>query len=377
MFKRELQRWTDFSSSETKPLFWLLIGPLLMMLTLMGTFDPVLSLISIGGTVMCWHYRGKGVLGTWIAFILYSTLCYILAGQEVFWDKIAWGSSLMIGVFISFLCMEEVKDFYSKQRAKGEKEVADLKISLHSSEEKSRIQRRALEKETEEIKQLLKTSQDEVESLLSLVEASQIEAGKVFRNRDVLLQEALNQHRQLETLQQKFTDSQAKCKVLDENYESLSCMAKTRLKMLNNVRVELYQKQVFIEGFEKQLKRAREYFLSQRKVQPSKQKPFSVSSLDKGEREALQALEKNKGTIKKTYDQISKDFQSTKEAFEEGKLQLAKNADPEVEVVVKNLDIQLKKKKKELEKTKAELIGLEREIFVTKKGLQANGAFAS
>lgn len=378
MFKRELNRWTDFSSSETKPLFWLLIGPLLMMLTLMGAFfDPILSIMSIGGVVMCWHYRGKGLALTWIAFILYATLCYILAGQEDFRSKIGWGSSLMLGLLISFFCMEEVKNFYAQQRIRGEKNVEDLKISLHSSEEKSRIQRRALEKEMEEVKQLLKTSQDEVESLLSLVEASQVEAGKIFKNRDVLLQEALSQHRQLATLQQKLTGAQAKCKVLDENHERLSCMAKTRLKMLNYVRVELYQKQILIEGFEKQIKRAREYFLSQKRIETSKQKLPSVSSLDKGERQALQALEKNKGLIKKTYDQISKDFQSAKEAFEERKLQLEKTFDPEVEVMVKNLDVQLKQKKKELEQTKAELIGLEREIFVTKKGLQANGAFAS
>ena len=42
MSRQILKQWLEFSNSETKPLFWMLIGPLLVILTLVLTI-PTLS----------------------------------------------------------------------------------------------------------------------------------------------------------------------------------------------------------------------------------------------------------------------------------------------------------------------------------------------
>ena len=71
--------------------------------------------------------------------------------------------------------------------------------------------------------------------------------------------------------------------------------------------------------------------------------------------------------IKKIYDQIQADFEALKKALEEGKVKLAKAPDDELQSQVEKLTNQVVEKKKKLEQTKAELIGIEREIFVIKK----------
>ena len=74
--------------------------------------------------------------------------------------------------------------------------------------------------------------------------------------------------------------------------------------------------------------------------------------------------------IKKVYDQILDDYQKVKKAFDEGTAKLKKAPDAILAEEVTKLTSEVKEKKKKLEQTKSELIGIEREIFVTKKGLQ-------
>ena len=383
MLKEVLSKWSDFSSSETKPLFWMLLGPLLVMLTLIvavpSLSNPFLPLMTVVGLMASWRYRTSGFILTLMAFVLYFSLHYLMGYHEAFFWKLGWGGSLVLGLTISFLSMEELKNFYSKQKEGKEKIISELKLSLYSLEEKGAMERRTLEREIEELKKHHQSLQNEVEALLSLVEGSCIESEKVFKHRETLSAESLAQHREIETMKQDLDTVREKMEELQRSHESLSQSASERLNALNAKRVELYQTRLLVEDYEKQIKRAREYFLAQKKVQPvpkeEKPKPYPATN-DRGQQLILQTLEKDKRMIKKIYDQIQEDFLTLKKALEEGKVNLEKAPDEERHAEVKKLESQVIEKKKKLEQTKAELIDIEREIFVIKKGLQEKGAFA-
>ena len=146
---------------------------------------------------------------------------------------------------------------------------------------------------------------------------------------------------------------------------------------LNALRVDLYQSRLLTEGYQKQVERARAYFKAQRKEQksPPIKEVRSIPQENEGNL-ILKTLEKDKGMIKKAYDKILDDYQKLKASFEEGSLKLQKAPDEVLGIGVNRLSLEVKEKKQKLEQTKSELIGIEREIFIIKKGLQEKGSFA-
>ena len=376
-----IKKWADFSASETKPLFWMLIGPLLVMLTLIVALpnlsNPYLPLITVMGFVLSWRYRLSGFSLTLMVFVFYFAFSYLFGHHDAFLWKIGWGCSLVLGLMISFLSMEELKSYYAKQKEGKEKALQELQISLHSFEEKTAAEKRTLEKEIDTLKEELLSSREEVEVLLSLVDASRIESDKVYKQSDATSAESLEMHREIETLKIDLEAKRERLSKLEEEHQKLSKIGGQRLKDLNTLRVEFYQARLLCEGYQKQIQRAREYFLAQKKEQQSSSVKEEIPSLDRGQQLILKALEKDKGMIKKAYDQVLNDYQKLKVALEEGNLKLEKAPDDALGLEVNRLNSEVKEKKMKLEQTKSELIGIEREIFIIKKGLQEKGSYAN
>ncbi|NRA90995.1 MAG: hypothetical protein HRU43_07735 [Simkaniaceae bacterium] len=369
-----LKRWADFSDSETKPLFWMLLGPLLMMLTitLSAPFisNPFLPLIAVSGLVFSWRYKVGGFALTLLGLVMYFALSYLFGYKDVFIWKLGWGLSLVLGLTISFLSMEELKSYYAKMKEGKENALNDLQVSLHSFEEKVAMEKRVLDQEIETLKEELSSSREEVEALLSLIEASRIEAEKVYKQSDALTLETLENHRELESINLKFKASETALSTLEKEHRDAQGALKDRLKKLNTYRVELYQARLLSETYQKQLKKAREYFLAQKKSAPQEKRDEIKS---KSQTLILETLEKDKGMIKKIYDEILQDYTNVKKALEDGSAQLEKAPDDALAQEVAKLAQGVKERKEKLEKTKSELIGIEREIFITKKGLQQQG----
>ena len=369
-----LKRWADFSDSETKPLFWMLLGPLLMMLTitLSAPFisNPFLPLIAVSGLVFSWRYKVGGFALTLLGLVMYFALSYLFGYKDVFIWKLGWGLSLVLGLTISFLSMEELKSYYAKMKEGKENALNDLQVSLHSFEEKVAMEKRVLDQEIETLKEELSSSREEVEALLSLIEASRIEAEKVYKQSDALTLETLENHREIESINLKFKASETALSTLEKEHRDAQGALKDRLKKLNTYRVELYQARLLSETYQKQLKKAREYFLAQKKSAPQEKRDEIKS---KSQTLILETLEKDKGMIKKIYDEILQDYTNVKKALEDGSAQLEKAPDDALAQEVAKLAQGVKERKEELEKTKSELIGIEREIFITKKGLQQQG----
>ncbi len=367
-----IKKWADFSDSETKPLFWMLLGPLLMMLTI--TFsapfisDPFLLLIAVSGLVFSWRYRISGFALTLMGLITYFAFSYLFGHSDMFLWELVWGASLILGLTISFLSMEELKSYYEKMQDGKEKALNDLQISLQSYEEKTVVEKRVQDKEIETLKEELSSAREEVEALLNLIEASRIESDKIYKQSDVLTHESLEMHREMESLKLDLVEKLSKLSELEKRHDFITQVSGERLKTLNTFRVELYQSRLLNENYQKQIQRAREYFLSQTKKAFALEPPLR----NKDQHLVLQTLEKEKGMIKKIYDQILEDYQKVKKAFDEGTAKFKKAPDNILAEEITKLTSEVKGKKKKLEQTKSELIGIEREIFVTKKGLQQN-----
>lgn len=352
------KKWTDFSTSETKPLFWMLFGPIFMLLTLTLALPhfskPLLPLISAGGLILSWRFRVAGFSLTLILFTFYFAFTYFFGHQDVFLWKVSWGISLALGLTISFLSMEELRCYYAKEKVEKEKALKSVQHSFECFQDKAAIEKRIQEKEGETIREELESSRSEVEAILGLVEASQIESDKIYKQNISLSKETLEMHREIEQFKMHIEEEKKEIDILKKEHKELSEEASNRLKTLNIYRTELYQVQLLNDGYQKQLKKAREYFLAQKKSAPQE-----MPVKEKSQHLILQTLEKDKGMIKKIYDQILEDYKKVKGI----------SAPDEV------LILELKEKKKKLEQTKSELIGIEREIFMIKKGLQEKGAY--
>ena len=365
-----IKKWADFSVSETKPLFWMLLGPLLMMLTitLSAPFmsNPFLPLIAVSGLVFSWRYRISGFALTLMGLITYFAFNYLFGRSDMFLWTLGWGTSLVLGLTISFLSMEELKSYYAKMKDGKEKALCDLQISLHSFEEKTAIEKRVQDKGIETLKEEHASAREEVEALLNLIEASRIESDKIYKQSDILTHESLEMHREMELLKLNQEENLGKLSELEERHGFITQVSVDRLKTLNTFRVELYQSRLLNENYQKQIKRAREYFLSQKKKSAVSETPLK----DKSQHLILKMLEKDKGMIKKIYDQILDDYQKVKKTFDERTAKLKKTPDDILAEQLTKLSSEVKERKKKLEQTKSELVGIEREIFVTKKGLQ-------
>ena len=370
-----IKKWADFSVSETKPLFWMLLGPLLMMLTitLSAPFmtSPFLPLCAVAGLVVSWRYRMGGFALTLMGLAVYFAFNYLFGYQDAFMWKLGWGASLVLGLSISFLSMEELKSYYAKMKEGKDKALEELQISLLSFEEKTSAEKRTLDKEIETLKDELTSAREEVEALLNLVEASRIESDKVYKQSDVLTHESLEKHREMESLKLDLNQRLSKLTELEKEHDTITEVSSTRLKKLNTFRVELYQSRLLNDNYQKQIKRAREYFLSQKKKAPE------APMHDKSQQLILKTLEKDKGMIKKIYDQILDDYQTVKKALDDGTARLKKAPEDALAQEVEKLTSEVAEKKRKLEQTKSELIGIEREIFVVKKGLQVQGALGN
>lgn len=380
MVKRQFKQWSDFSSSPIKPLFWMLIGPVLILLTMLVSlpthYDPFLPCVSVLGLLLIWKWRMSGLSVTLLAFAAYFCSQFFFKTHGVALWKFGWGCSLALALTISFLAMEELKKYYHKLKKEGDQSVAELKVSLHTIGEKAASEKRQVESEAERLQKQLSASHDEMQALLQLVEASRVEAEKNHRQNETLSAESLKQHRQVETLKLQADECMEQLESLQEQHTRLLAENRNRLKKLNHARTEYAQMQLLFDVAQKDFQKFRAVILNQRQQlqekpavkappkaakAPSKPKP----SEDRSHQLVLKTLEKDKRTIKKMYEQMQKDHTKLTTMLKEAKANEEEH--------VHTLENQVLDKQKKLEQTKSELVSLEREIFVVKKGMQQQG----
>ncbi|MEM8728034.1 MAG: hypothetical protein AAGE99_04920 [Chlamydiota bacterium] len=376
-----LKKWADFSTSDTKPLFWMLLGPLSVMLTLMVPIPnfsaPYLPLLTVIGFVLCWCYRAGGFSLILLLFVLYFAFHYFFGQHDAFLWKAGWGCSLVLGLTIAFLAMEELKHYYATEKEGKEKALEQLRVSLRSFEEKRAVEKGVLENEIDRLKGELASSGEEAEVLLNLVDVSRIESDKFYQQSETLATESIALQRELETFKVDLEQTREKLSRFEIKHREVSNIAGQRLKQLNALRVDLYQSHLLIEGYREKVERGRLYVQAKQKEETAVPVQGVASMPKENERcPALKTLEKDKKTIKNNYDQTLKGYRKLKKALDEGNLKLRKGADKALKVEMNRLDAGVKEKKMELEQTKSELIGIEREIFIIKKRLREKGSFA-
>ena len=326
------RRWAGFSFSETRPLFWILLGPFLMMLTLtlaVPTFSNLcLSLGAIiGSMVSC--KRGKKVFGLTLFLLLTSfALTVSFSKSSLSAWQIGWGGSLILGLVICFLSIEQVKSDADQKNAERERSLKAIQLA----KQKTLIEKQALEREVEVLKKNLTDSHEEAEVLSNLVEATRVESDKLEKRVQLLSLQLIESERELETLRDSLRNAKQTLKTAEKESTQAS------FKMGE----ELVPSQP--EGEEKYL--------------------------------ILKTLEKNKSRIKKAYDQSLKDYKKILGDIQQRDRNLQKIAMKRGNKKDRLLEVDIADKQKELERAKSELIGIERAIFMIKKELQGQQALA-
>jgi DNA repair exonuclease SbcCD ATPase subunit len=370
VLKKRIKEWGDFSSSPIKPLFWMLIGPLLILSTVVvarpSFYHPFLPYLSIFGLLLVWKWNLKGLLTTLLGIVFYFTFKLLFTSQIVTLWSWGWGSSFALALIISYVSIEELKKHYVNLKEEKEESVANLQHLLYASKEKGASQQRQLETAVEELEQEIKLAHEETERFQQLVALTQGELERLEKQNRTLSSESLERHRKLEALRLSIEEEREDYAKLQEERRALLEQNQSRLKKLNQIRTESYQMRMLFEASQDDFRKFRSVILSQRRQLQEKGSSGSsipspnVSHITASSHQlTLQALEKDKKVIKKAYIEMQKDH--------------AKLVEQLKEQPSKSLETQAFDKKKELERTKGELVSLEREIFILKKEMQQQG----
>lgn len=368
-----IRKWSDFTSSEVKPLFWVLIGPLFIVLTLLVClpiiYAPFLPCLAFLGILLICKYRLAALL------TLFSlSACYLVAQSFFSVERLEIGKYLTffscnLSLFIFFLSIEEVETFYTSRKKRGEQSISELKIALRRLDEKSALEKRRMQAQLERVEKEILHVQGEIKTLVQLVNASQLEAEKIHQQNQGLAKESLDQHRQIERFKLQKESFHEEFGCLKEECEQLTQDAKIRLKQLNTARTERMQIQLLLEAAEKELKALRRRFLTPSPQLQNQTQTVLIPLLEERilkpeseEHHSLERLERDKAMKKETYMHMQKEYQKL------GR-KLKKATANEKGVIQKSNDQLLVN----LVRVKSELTFLEREIFVLKKKMQQEG----
>jgi len=370
----EMKRWREFKGSASRPLFWMLLGPLSLFLSMAAapsSHSIFFPLVSFLGVTACWKWRTNGFSLTLLTLLILFLVDLYMKDSLLL---LTWDLTQFMGVTIAFLAMEEVRFFYKRQWKGNEDAAAGMRLSLHTLEEKGASERRVLEREGDELQEELKRQGETIAALHQLVNASRIEAEKMQHQSDHLTEESLQHIREIGALEKEKEGTKKQADFMRVERQEMRRLLKKQLDALNFSRVEYFQSEIYNETYRLNLQKCRGVILSQRERLKQEVAPPTND---------LKSLEQDKFMKKKQYDQILVEEKRLREKHKELVSLIAKISDDEERVHLalqeKELKAKYKERKGKLERTKAELIGIEREIFIIKKGMQQQGtpAFAA
>ena len=392
-----LKKYSDFSIVERKPLFWILLGPLSIILSFaLSISSPWFPCLTVFGILASLKWKIPGFIVTSAAFALYFLLQGLFSEEKNFLWEIGKGISLLLGILVFYLSLEEVKQFFQNEKQNMDTVISDLQLSFAASKEASNIEKTEAEKNIQSLNEKIKKMEDEVQSLLSLVDATCSESDRIYKQNDFLSAESLNHYREIAALTLSIKKCQNQIKEAENILFATEEESKKRLEELNRYRVEYFQLQLITTSLQTDLKKYRNVILNQRdllkaikdnhtveKKQPEQMTffPPAFPSKEQSQMVTLKTLEKEKVVLKKIYDHATEENKTLKEELKRIALRLSKATSTEdsfrLEKEEINLQGKLEEKKSEMEQAKAALIRQEREIFVIKKGMQEQGVSAS
>ncbi|MEM7174998.1 MAG: hypothetical protein AAF443_03595 [Chlamydiota bacterium] len=357
---------------------WLFLGPFLLALTLISAAPtwahPLLPLIALVSFTAIWCRCNQvwALIGS--LFLLYfSSACIWGSGG---WEIVVQELAFATGLYVVYLALEEEKADCDREQREHMEVVSQLKVSLHSLEEKHAAQERQFEKERQEITQQLEEAQAEIEAFSNLAKASQIEAKKSFDQSQALSAKSLQLYRDCVELTQKTKQQEKDLIEFQTNDDKRKAAAQARIRTLNWYRVELMQARLLIDDYIKRFCQLRAFFLKKKKAASSTdQKKPRVHQ----EKANLKELEEKKLKTKEAYQQLVADGKQLEEKLKrlQKKLDRASQADEinSIECDKQKWESELMQKKGALKQIKEDYVSVERSIFLARKELQQQGAF--
>ncbi|MBI3212069.1 MAG: hypothetical protein HYZ47_05275, partial [Simkania negevensis] len=116
--RKNLKNLSDFSLSEKRPLFWLLLAPFLFLLSLLialpcssrvGFILPFLSFI---GFLAILRFKLKGLFLSLSGFVFYISFDFFFHTDPFFLWRSCWGLSLCATLVLSLVSFEEIASYY-------------------------------------------------------------------------------------------------------------------------------------------------------------------------------------------------------------------------------------------------------------------------
>lgn len=364
------KKYFDFSISGTLSFSSLFLGPIFLLLSLLvgsahggHLFLPMITAI---GLTLISFLRAVGFSLAMLLFFLYFGVGFLFALKEMtLWD-VTWGISLICGLLISFLSLQELQFTYKKENKEKEGDMESLKNDLERVEKKNRSEKSLLESELTKANEELLSLKKEIPLLMNLVEASEIEAEKSFNQNQTLSKKSLEECRAIASLENLLNEKQGDLEELREEKKKLLKKSQDTLEALNSFRLELYQAELLLKGVHKKGPPSQQQELNLGTTLTTPEKKKLKEPEQETSNELLKKLENKKMELKKSYALHMREIKEVKEDLEH----LRQKGKEDFSQTHKML---FDKKKKEIEEVRLELTSIERKIFITKKEMQQKG----
>ncbi len=347
-------------SFERKELFWVLLGPSLLILSLLLGVNAhiysgfALPVIAIGNLFLSIFWKEKGL------FISLASLCVCFGVEIAFGNSgsiawaLSWFLSLFLSSFIAGASLVEIDKIFFDRVESYQKKLANLITNVDAIKTNSKAEKDQLENSFQTLQTHSTEQQEEIASLKRLVDATLVESQQMHRQNQALIEKTLSTHKKLMQLQE------------------LEKTAEKTLQNLNHKRVESFQRSHLIDSLEKENKKLQNQ--APQTVIKDSPKPMAVEVVN-----PLDELEKKKSTLKDEYEVLFKEASVLKKNIE---MLIAKEKklpdDQKVEVEnLKTLQSIFAEKKQILVQRKQEIVSIERDLYIQKKEMQTSHALYS
>ncbi len=352
-------------SFERKELFWVLLGPSLLILSLLLGFNAhvysgfALPIIAIGSLFLPIFWREKGL------FVSLISICICFGVEVVFGSAgsigwaLSWFLSLFLSSFIAGASLVEIDKIFFDRVESYQKKLANLISNLDTLKSNSKAEKDKLEDSFQTLQTHSSAQQDEIASLKRLIDATLVESQKMHRQNQDLITKTLSTHEKLKRSQE------------------LEKAAAETLQKLNYKRVESFQRSHLIDALEKENKKLQDANVVGKVSQAVEIKETKEEPIEKAN--PLEELEAKKEVLKSEYEVL---FQEATELKKNIESLVAKDKKLPIEEKTETDNIlKLQKifaeKKQVLVERKQEIVSIERDLYIQKKELQTTDALYS
>ncbi|MBP9841567.1 MAG: hypothetical protein KBC64_03980 [Simkaniaceae bacterium] len=230
----ELTLSRAFRVDNTSHLFWLLLGPTLLALSLTIAPSILVGVIAAGGLLSAFRFTEKGILS--VAFLLF--LSFFIHHDRVLWD-ITWNISVLLSLVVTVWGAEESKAFIEEEKKGLNLVIEEIKVDYATCQHKNLEEIKRLEEEHRDVLGKLEESTDNLRALKQLVQATTIESDKLYKEVDDLYKLRREDDLLITALRQNIEEGEKRLKELNlarvENFQLKQLIQEPEVKQVEEI----------------------------------------------------------------------------------------------------------------------------------------------